>query len=220
MGTRDGFPNPPAMGSGGGPASAPRVVEMPKSRILIRSPPWPDEGRQQEHVLRMDVAVNDPLRMRGRQRRAHLLGQVGDALERHRSGARDDLAQRFALEVLHHQKRRAIRQGVEVDDRDDAGMAQPGHHLRLAHESRQRLRLIAHVGANDLHGVANREALVGGFVDLAHSAAANEAHDAVCAAQKGTELYTGRHGHADSSRRGKVVQRRLAKKPVIGPLLS
>jgi len=56
-----------------------------------------------EDVLRVHVAVNDAPQVRGGQRRADLIGDVDDALERQRTGAGQDLPQRFALEVFHHQ---------------------------------------------------------------------------------------------------------------------
>ena len=165
------------------------IFEMPKSRTLMRSL-WPPVARHDEDVLRVHVAVNDPLQVRGGQRGAELIGDVDDARERQRTGAGQDLPQRFALEVLHHQVSRAVRQRVEVDDGHDRRMPQARGDLRFAHEAGQRLGMIAHAGMEKLHGVAVGQAFVGGLVDLSHPAASDAAHDSVRAAQQRTWLYT------------------------------
>ena len=152
------------------------------------------DGRHHEDVLRVHVAMDDAFQMRGGQRRAQLIGDVDHARERQGPRARQDLPQRLAFQVLHDQVGHPVGQGVEVDDRHDPGMSQARGHLRLTHEPRKRLRVIAHARVEELHRVPVCQARVGRLVDLTHAAAADPANDAVRASQQRTWLYIVGHG--------------------------
>jgi hypothetical protein len=97
-----------------------------------------DLGRAQEHVVRLEVAVDDAGAVGGGQGAGDLPGD-GEHLGHRQRAAPDPLRQGFALEVLQHHVGRAVGQGVEVVDRDDVGVAQLRRDVGLTLEPGQRL---------------------------------------------------------------------------------
>ncbi len=139
--------------------------------------------RRQEHVRRLDVAVDHALAMRIVERVEDLSHQA------HGIGGLEPLAPFEALpqvapgDVLHRDERRA---GVlvEVVDRDDVRMIQTSRGLRLAAESREhdrRVLALKLVGADRLQRDDPLDHRIVGLVDDAHGPAAELAADLVLA---------------------------------------
>ena len=63
-------------------------------------------------------------------------------------------------------------------------MAQLGHDLGFAAETRERLPVVGQLRQQELHREAAGQARVRGLVDLAHSAAADQPQQAIGASQK------------------------------------
>jgi hypothetical protein len=138
---------------------------------------------QQEHVLRLHVAVDDALGVRGAQRRRDLLRDQQDALLGQRALAQQALGERLALEELHHHERPAVAGGAEVGDVDDVLVADRGGEPRLLLEPRDDLILARVLVEQDLDRDALADQRVGGLVDRAHAALADLARDVVAAEQ-------------------------------------
>jgi hypothetical protein len=100
------------------PAGSPIRRETPKSITLTRGQvPHVDE----EHVLRLDVAVHDAGLVERRERGGDLRGDRHDLRGRQRP-AIGDRGERVAGEVLHHEVRQPIGRGPRVADLEEAGV--------------------------------------------------------------------------------------------------
>jgi hypothetical protein len=79
---------------------------------------------RQEQVRGFDIAVDDPLRMRGSERAKNLVGCEQDLVARKATAeAHATRFERLAVEELGHQKPRAVFRLVVLDDLDDALVA-------------------------------------------------------------------------------------------------
>ena len=96
-----------------------------------------------DHVVRLDVAVDDPVPVREAERREDLARVVDRDAERRRAARDEQLLQRPPLDVLHRDVVRPLRVAAVVD-RDDARVREPGGVLRLAAEALDEL-LVARV---------------------------------------------------------------------------
>jgi DNA invertase Pin-like site-specific DNA recombinase len=126
-----------------------------------------DPGSGDHDVGRLQVAVDDSLRMRGRQRIRDLGAVTQDKLCRQTSTLQT-IGQRFAFDQFHHQ---VIRPGVV--QRADVRMIQRRDCARLAVEASTEFLM------RDLDGDGPAEAGVAGLVDRAHAAFANLAENLV-----------------------------------------
>ena len=104
-------------------------------------------------------------------------GVVHGLAQRQRA-ARQPLAQRLALEQLHHRVRR-LAVAAEVVDREDAGVRERGDRLRLALEAGERLGGGREVRRQHLHRDVAVELRVARPVDLAHPAGAERGLDPI-----------------------------------------
>ena len=123
----------------------------------------------QEHVLRLDVAVDDPAPV-GVVERGRRLPQV---LARLRQAERALLAQAVVegapLDVGHHQVGGVVGLAVVVDG-EDVGVVERGDRLRLALEARQEVGVRGEVGVEHLDRHAPLEQQIGGEEDLGEAA--------------------------------------------------
>ena len=99
--------------------------------------------RVDEHVVRLDVAVDDAVAMREAKRREDLPRVVDGHRHRRRAAREDQLLQRAAVEVLHRDVVRALGLAAVVD-RDDVLLREARCVLRLAAEALDEL-LVARV---------------------------------------------------------------------------
>ena len=139
-----------------------------------------------EHVLRLDVAV-DQARAVGR-------GEGGDdRLEqrqrpgrRHRRLLADHVAQGVPGDVLHDEEDGVLPVGgvvALVVDAHHVGVVEPGGGAGLADEPLGELTVVAEAGVHDLDRDRAVEAGVGGLVDTGHATARDAGTDAVATVQ-------------------------------------
>ena len=153
----------------------PSALAIPKSATLA----WPVGGQQ--HVLGLEVAVDDALRGRLGEAAEHALEHAGDVRERQPA---DERPQRPALEVLHRDERHAVVLEV-LDHRHHARVVERAADARLLQEA------IGERGVGGVRGVQllQRDLAVerglAGEVDGRHAAAAKLAHDLVAADDTG-----------------------------------
>ena len=132
-------------------------------------------GAVDHDVRRLHVAMDDVVLVAEVQRGADVGHHLDDPLLAHRPLRLDDLAQRVAVDVLHHdvgQRPEVALHLAGVVDRDDRGVVERGGVLGLAAEPQLELRVPGEVGAQHLHGHVPAEALVHPAVHLGHAAVA------------------------------------------------
>ena len=131
-----------------------------------------DAVRRQEHVRRLQVAMDDAAAVEGGQGRQDPEGhrhRVGDA---HRTAVQP-IGERLALEQLHRDEE-AGRVLADFVDLADVGMVDARRGARLAPEAPAR-RLVGRQRRHHLDGDRAPEALVAGLVHHAHAALAQAA---------------------------------------------
>jgi len=87
------------------------------------------------HVGRLQVAMDDADAVRQLERAAERRDDAADVLDRHLSGRSQFVLEAASIEQLHDQERMAVRLDVEVENRDDVGMAEPRRGPALTHEA-------------------------------------------------------------------------------------
>ena len=132
-----------------------------------------------EHVLGLDVAMNDAIAVRVRERREELERQGGGDLGRHRAALLQELAQGRAADELDDEVLLGLVGLADVEDLDDVRVAELGHRLRLGVEARDDLARIAQVGMDDLDGDLAPEAAIARAVHGRHPAVADLLEDLV-----------------------------------------
>ena len=143
----------------------PTALATPKSATLTRS------VAVEEQVRRLDVAVDDPARVRRVERRRRLLEPVERASERLRAVAHEPVGERAAGEVLHHDVRAAVVL-ADVEDRHRARcVREPRRGERLAREARSDRLVVGVAVGEHLDRDDARQVGVLGAKDLAHAAA-------------------------------------------------
>ena len=149
--------------------------------------------RVDDDVVRLDVAVDDPVAVRVAER-SEDLARVRDG-DRHRARATlaDQLLERAPLDVLHDDEVRAVRLPAVVD-RDDVRMGEPGGVRRLAAEALDELVVVRVALVQDLHRDPPAELLVLREVDVGHPSAAELPGDPVARGEeRSVERVLGRH---------------------------
>ena len=143
----------------------------------------------QKNVVRLQVAVDDPLVVSSRES-VRELQRILHGLA-HRQGAQSEpRAQRLALEQLRDHVERAVGL-AEIVNRQDVRMGQRRDRLGLALEAREGLRAPGELPGEDLDRNLPVQARVPGPVHLAHPASAERCLDLV-----GTESRTDRKRHS------------------------
>ena len=122
-----------------------------------------------EDISGLDVAVNDPLGVRGIEGVGNLDGD-GKKLVPFQRTPLDHVLEGHAIEKLHHHEGAAIF-FADVVDRTDVGMVERRSGARLPAEALQRLWVTRHLIGKELEGDEPAEARVLGFVHHAHAAA-------------------------------------------------
>ena len=137
-----------------------------------------------QHVLGFDVPVDE----------AGVVGRpqpLDDGVDQGQGQARgqralvlDDVAQRVALDVLHHQVGHPAVLAL-VQDAHDVRVREPGGGLRLAAQPVEELRVAGQVGVQHLQCHIPLQPAVGGQVDGGHAAAGEPGLDQVPAIHQG-----------------------------------
>ena len=124
--------------------------------------------------------MDDPLVMRGGDRRQDRKRDVHDLFERQRTTSPQVPGEIFAVEVLHDQEGLAALH-ADVGDVDGVRMPDARRELCLEQEPRARFRDLRERRADRLDRDALADLDVQALVDRAHSPFAQEANDAVLA---------------------------------------
>ncbi|HUI77606.1 MAG TPA: hypothetical protein VLY24_06805 [Bryobacteraceae bacterium] len=130
-----------------------------------------------ENVGGLNVAVNNALVVGGIERVGDFDGQGKKFVEFHRLAA-DAVLQGHAIEVLHGDEGPAFM-FANVVNGADVGVVQGGSGLSFALKPGQRIAIAGDLFGQELQGHEAAQAGVFGFVDNAHSAAAQLFNDAV-----------------------------------------
>ena len=166
--------------------------------VLLWRPREPKVGElytavaREKDVLGLDIAMDDPLLVRGLQGFADLPDQF-QCLVGVQAGLFHDAAEVGAIDELHHEKEVAFACLAEVIDRHDAGVVEPGQRAGLALESDHELLVGRQLGRQEFDG--NRPVQFGlkPFVNRPHSAVSQQALDVILREQPGQFLRRGRH---------------------------
>ncbi len=146
-----------------------------------------------DHVVRLDVPMDDAVAVRVAERREDLPGVRDGDIRGTRSARTDEVLQRPPFDVLHDDEVRAVRLPPVVD-RDDVRMGETGRVGGLAPEAFDELVVVRVALVEDLDGDAPAELLVLGEVDVRHAAAADLARNAVARGEeRAGESVGGRH---------------------------
>ena len=133
----------------------------------------------QEQVRRLDVAMDDPVPVRGVERLGGLPEPAERSLRRLRPFSPEPVLKRAAAEVLHHDERPPAPV-ADVEDRDRARLArQPRRCEPLALEAFRDRRVGRIAVGEHLHDHLAPEGLVGRQIDVAHRTVADPARRAV-----------------------------------------
>ena len=151
--------------------------------------------RADDDVVRLDVAVDDPVPVRERERVQDLARVVDRDRDRRRAVLDEQLLQRAAVEELHRDVVGAL--GVAaVEDRDDVRVVEAGRVLRLAPESLHELLVGGVALVQHLQRHLAAELLVLGEVHVGHPAGAEPAADQVAVVEDAVEERVGRRHQA------------------------
>ena len=130
-----------------------------------------------EDVVGLQIAMDDPLLVRGGQAGRDLHGQIAGSPWRQRS-AREERAQGLAFEQLRHDVRH-VAVDVHVEDDDDPGVVEGGGGPGLLREPGQALGIACELRGQDLDGDVTAQPRVESPVNLAHAAGADGRNDFV-----------------------------------------
>jgi hypothetical protein len=136
-----------------------------------------------EHVVRLDVAMDDPVAVREAERLEQLLLVRDRGLDRERAAGHDQLLQAAALDHLHGDVVRPLGLPAVVDG-DDVRMGQAGGGLRLAPEALDEEVVLRVALVQDLDGDAAAEILVLREIDVRHPPRAELPQDAIAAVEE------------------------------------
>ncbi len=133
----------------------------------------------QAKICRLQVAMDDALRMRGPQALRKLQSQANHLVRGDRTGGQL-LIECVPRDVFRDQKVGFIR-GIEIVDRRDVGMVQLGERQRFLAESFPGIFVGKSAGRENFYGDITLQLLVVRKEDHSHPARANLLHDAVVA---------------------------------------
>ncbi|MEJ7732564.1 MAG: hypothetical protein WKG00_25585 [Polyangiaceae bacterium] len=132
-----------------------------------------DVRLDQHHVARLEIAVDDAALVQHLQRLGDALRQAHALADAH-PATRQPRAQRLALQPLHGQPGQALVGEPVGHVADDARVAEPGEHRRLAREAH---RVLVALDLEDLDGHHLAALPIARAIDVAHAARAGAALD-------------------------------------------
>jgi hypothetical protein len=144
-----------------------------------------------KNILRLQIAMNDPLLVRGRQTTRNLFTVLGGFAHRQGAGTHP-LAQGLTLQKLGHEVRRAFML-AEVVNGEDVGMIQRCNRLRLLLKTPQLLGIAGESPRQDLDRDLAVEPRIPRPIHLAHAASAQRTNNFIW-----TEFGTRDKGHPRS----------------------
>ena len=150
-----------------------------------------------DHVVRLEVAVDDPALVGEAGGAQDLNPEVDRLLLRQWRLGREDVLERAALQVLHRDVVGALVLAA-VEDRDHVRVLQAGRRRRLAPEALHELLVLGEAAMQDLQGHLAAEVRVLGAVDVGHAAGADPVLDPVAAVD---QCVVGYFGHLIRRRR-------------------
>ena len=139
-----------------------------------------------EDVVGLDVAMDDPVRVREGERVGHLAQHAAHEGYRRTRLAAQALRQALAVDEAHDEEHQPVALVHRVDG-DDVGMAELGRRLRFAQEARADLLAIGELRRQHLEGDAAAQAHVHGPVHDGRAAAADLGLDVVGVADGGDD---------------------------------
>ena len=151
-------------------------------------------------VLRLEVAMDHAAVVRRRQPGAELARRLEGLVGGQPADAQQQRREVFAIHVLHGDERHAF-DFADVVNAADVGVGDQARHAHFAVESLQQALIARRLFGQELQGYGLSERQVGGAIDLAHSAAAEQSDDAVAPAEQGSRdeaafVLFRRRGHA------------------------
>ncbi len=141
----------------------------------------------EKDVARLDVAMDEPARVRGGKRPRGLGDDARGLARREGAAATEDRRQVLAVDEFHDDEG-AGRVLSEVVDRDDVGMVQRRGRVRLLSEPGAEVRVPTVLGTEELHRDVAIELGVVSPVDRRHAALAEQLDEPVTATQRGADL--------------------------------
>ena len=137
--------------------------------------------RLDEDVLRLEIAVNDPLRVRRLQRLGHAARESRRGQPGERAPPRQHRGQRLPVEILHHDVGTAGGVDLAVEHLHDPRVRDRGGRARFQEKSLQQIGPADQLGRQQLHGRLALQVAVLGQVDLSHRARSELLEDRVAA---------------------------------------
>ena len=175
----------------------------------------PALARHHEQVLRLEIAMHDPTRVRRRHRLRRLPDQLRHLGEGQGAAAAQQLLEVLALEVLHHRERAPVGQVAEVEVARHVHAADLARRPRLLHETVDDPRHRGHLGPQHLDRHLGADHRVLAEVDRADAAGPDRRADHVAADPLPDEVH--RHGSWRSfggeERRQRVLDLERARRP-------
>jgi hypothetical protein len=136
-------------------------------------------GLEQEDVVGLEVAVDDPHGVRSGERLRNLAADVQSVAERDPTLAIDGLSEGDALQIFHHDVRGAVGKPSEIEHLHDVRAADRRGRLRLGHEPTHGLVVLSQILADDLESDRLIEHRMAAAINDAHRPEAEQALDQV-----------------------------------------
>ena len=167
-----------------------------------------------EHdVLRLEIAMDDPLYVRLARGVAELQRDMKDARQRHRAADRCNGAlERQTVQVLHHDVERAVGELTGEKHVNDVGVRQARRHLGLPMKTRDQHLVGRELAMQDFHRDVAVDALLKGAVHAAHRADADQLANLDVPQDLAGEVRVGRGGGGDDAARGR--ERRAVERAI------
>jgi len=171
-------------------------------------------------VVGLEVAVEDPRLVRGREAGTRLEEHIEDLAPRTRSRSQPGV-ERLAFDELHHEVDAVFVEADFVRD-DDVRVRDASHGPRFLHEPQRRrawLARIAQSGAQELDGDRTVELRIVRAIDLAHGAFADEPENDEPADERAGPDVEGRRGQVGVFALARVQRRGWRVDLALGKLL-
>ena len=137
-----------------------------------------------ENVVRLEVAVDDSALVRRGEGVRDLTRQLTGIRQRQRASATDEGGERFTLDVLHREVKRAVGRLPEIVDGGDVGMVDLARVRGLPVEPADGIGGWRERGAHHLHSAQPPHAHVLGEIHAAHASLAQRPDDTIAVGEQ------------------------------------